>query len=392
MPEGSQGIERARVIYRDRFRRAKELKGDGRKILGYICLHAPLEMMTALQIVPFRMLGDIYESPTRVDRFLPQAFCPFVRSVFDLSLKGEYDFLDGMILVHSCDAMERTGRIWESVVDHPYFHFMDLPTKVSERHQNFFREGLDDFKRSLEELTGGELGFGELKRAVESHNEQRGLVRSLYDMTEGVSPKISGSEILQVIGAITCIPVEDGNKLLREVLAEIRKRKSGEPKGPRIFVWGSVLDHPAFIEMIEDLGAHVVIDDLCTGTRGYWADVKFDGDLLRSLAHHYLVELRCPRTFKEATSAGGRKDYSADLEERFGYLKDFVKTWKVDGAILQSVKYCDCHGFEVPQVKDYLNNLGIPSVLLEHNYMIADREILKTRVEAFLEMLRGGVE
>ena len=392
MLEGSQGIARAKDLYRDRFRRAKELKEEGRKILGYICLHAPVEMMTALQIIPFRMLGDIYETPTEVDRFLPRAFCPFVRSVFDLSLKGKYDFLDGMLLVHSCDAMERTGRIWESVVDHHYFHFMDLPTKVSERHQNFFREGLDDFKKTLEELTGKELSFKELKKAIESHNEQRRLVRSLYEITEKVPPKISGSEILQVIGAITSIPVEEGNKLLREVLAEIGKRKSGKLKGPRILVWGSVLDHPAFVEMIEDLGAHVVIDDLCTGTRGYWVDVKLDGDLLSSLAYYYLVELRCPRTFKEAPSDGKRKDYSADLEERFSYLREFTKTWKVDGAILQSVKYCDCHGFEVPQVKDYFNSFGIPSFVLEHNYMIADREILKTRVEAFLEILRGGVE
>jgi bzd-type benzoyl-CoA reductase N subunit len=392
MPEGNQGITRAKIIYRDRLRRGKELKGEGRKILGYLCLHAPLEMMTALQIVPFRMLGDIDENPTQVDRFLPRAFCPFVRSVFDLSLKGKYDFLDGMILVHSCDAMERTGRIWESVVDHQYFHFMDLPTKVSERHQNFFRESLNDFKKTLEKLTGKELSFEELKKAIASHNEQRGLVKSLYEVTEKVSPKILGSEILQVIGAITSIPVKDGNKLLREVLTEIGRRKSIKLKGPRIFIWGSVLDHPAFLEMIEDLGAHVVIDDLCTGTRGYWADVKLDGDLLGALAYYYLVELRCPRTFKKAPNDGRRKNYLADLEERFGYLREFIKTWKVDGAILQSVKYCDCHGFEIPQVKDFFNSLGIPSLLLEHNYMIADKEILKTRVEAFLEMLRGGVE
>lgn len=390
MSEESQGIIKARVIYRDRFRRAKELRGEGRKILGYVCLHAPLEMITALRIVPFRMLGDIDEPPTQVDRFLPPAFCPFIRSVFNFSMKGEYDFLDGMILVHSCDAMERTGRIWESVVDHPYFHFMDLPTKVSQRHQNFFREGLNDFKKTLEELISKELSSEELKKAIENHNEQRGLVRNLYEMTKKVPPKISGSEILQVIGAITSIPAEEGNKLLREVLAEIRKRKSAKFKGPRIFVWGSVLDHPAFVEMIEDLGAHVVIDDLCTGTRGYWADVKLNGDLLGSLAYHYLVELRCPRTFKEALSDRRRKDYSADLEERFGYLREFAKTWKVDGAILQPVKYCDCHGFEVPQVKDYFNNLGIPNLLLEYNYTISDREILKTRVEAFLEMLRSS--
>jgi benzoyl-CoA reductase subunit C len=288
--------------------------------------------------------------------------------------------------------MERTGRIWESVVDHHYFHFMDLPTKVSERHQNFFREGLDDFKKTLEELTGKELSLEELKKAIESHNEQRALVRSLYEITKRAPLKISGSEIIQVIGAITSIPVEEGNMLLRGVLAEIEKRKGDNLKRPRIFVWGSILDHPAFVEMIEDLGAHVVIDDLCTGTRGYWADVKSDRDLLGALAYYYLVELRCPRTFKEAPSEGRRKNYSADLEERFGYLREFTKTWKIDGAILQSVKYCDCHGFEIPQVKDYFNSLEIPSLLLEHSYMIGDREVLKTRVEAFLEMLRGGIE
>jgi benzoyl-CoA reductase/2-hydroxyglutaryl-CoA dehydratase subunit BcrC/BadD/HgdB len=392
MSEGNQGLTRAKDLYRDRFRRAKELKQEGKKILGYLCLQAPLEMISAFQIIPFRMFGKIDETPTQVDRFLPRAFCPFVRSVFDLSLKGKYDFLDGMILVHSCDPMERTGRIWESVMEHPYFYFMDLPTKVSERHQNFFREGLDDFRKTLEELTGKELSLQELKKAIEKHNEQRGLVRSLYEMTEKVPPKISGSEILQIIGAITSIPVEDGNKLLREVLAEIGKRKSGRFKGPRILVWGSILDHPVLIKMMEDLGAHVVMDDLCTGTRGYWTDVKLDGDLLGSLAYHYLVELKCPRTFKEAPSHGKRKSYSADLEERFGYLRELAKTWKVDGAILQSVKYCDCHGFEVPQVKDYFDSLGIRSLLLEHNYMLADREVLKTRVEAFLEILQGGVE
>jgi benzoyl-CoA reductase/2-hydroxyglutaryl-CoA dehydratase subunit BcrC/BadD/HgdB len=68
--------------------------------------------------------------------------------------------------------------------------------------------------------------------------------------------------------------------LFPRFLDETEKRQGDKLKGPRLFVWGSVLDHPAFVEMIENLGAHVVIDDLCTGTRGYWADVKLDGDLL----------------------------------------------------------------------------------------------------------------
>ena len=59
----------------------------------------------------------------------------------------------------------------------------------------------------------------------------------------------------------------------------------------------------------------------------------------------------------------------ADLESRFGYLRDYVKGWNVNGVILQSVKYCDVHGYEVPGLKDYLASIGLPSTYLEHDYI-----------------------
>ena len=77
----------------------------------------------------------------------------------------------------------------------------------------------------------------------------------------------------------------------------------------------------------------------------------------------------------------------ADLENRFGYLKDYVREWNVNGVILQSVRYCDTHGYEVPAVRDYLNSLGLPSVYLEHDYSQSSLAPLKTRIQAFLEVL-----
>jgi benzoyl-CoA reductase/2-hydroxyglutaryl-CoA dehydratase subunit BcrC/BadD/HgdB len=389
--EKEKGIKKAKEIYQTRLNKAKEYKKEGKKILGYLCLYAPLEMITALQIIPFRIYGNIFEIPIAVDRYLPQSFCPYIRNIFDLSLKGKYDFLDGIVWTHSCDAVERTGRIWESVINYPFFHFMDLPTKVSLRHQKFFKEGLDDLKKSLEELTKRKLLIEELKEAILNHNEQRFLVRSIYEHTKKSPPKISYSEILQIIGAITSIPVEEGNKLLKEILIEIENRKSDEIKGPRLLIWGSVVD-PSFIEIIENLRCHIVIDDLCIGTKGYWRDIKFSDDLIRSIANYYLTEIKCPRTFKEASREGLRKRYSSDLEERFGYLKEFIHNWRVNGAILQTIQYCDCYGFEIPQVKDYFDSLGVPSILLEHSYNTSNRETLKTKIEAFLEMIQYGIK
>jgi benzoyl-CoA reductase subunit C len=51
------------------------------------------------------------------------------------------------------------------------------------------------------------------------------------------------------------------------------------------------------------------------------------------------------------------------------------------------MKYCDTHGYEVPGVKDYLESLGLPVLYLEHEYTMIALAPLRTRVQAFLEMI-----
>jgi benzoyl-CoA reductase subunit C len=108
---------------------------------------------------------------------------------------------------------------------------------------------------------------------------------------------------------------------------------------------------------------------------------------LDGLVDHYLMDIECPRTFKDAPLTGNRKDYLADLETRFGYLKDFARGWNVSGVILQSVRYCDTHGYEVPGLKDYFDSLGLPNTYLEHDYSEGSLTPLRTRVQAFLEVI-----
>jgi len=179
------------------------------------------------------------------------------------------------------------------------------------------------------------------------------------------------------------IPVTEGNALLRDSIKEVKSRKDGPKKQPfRLLVWGSPLDDVSIIEMIEDCGANVVIDDICTGTRFYWPEVEITPDLVGGLAQRYLDAVRCPRTFRETGN-----NYWADLEDRFAYIKDLAKDWNVNGVILQSMKYCDTHGYEVPGLKDYLKSIGLPALYLEHEYTMIALAPLRTRVQAFLETI-----
>ena len=68
-------------------------------------------------------------------------------------------------------------------------------------------------------------------------------------------------------------------------------------------------------------------------------------------------------------------------------MGDYVREWHVNGAILESVRYCDTHGYEVPQVKDYMTSLGIPSIYLEHDYTEGALAQMRTRVQGFLEII-----
>lgn len=62
MAETLKGLARAQEIYNYRSRRTREIKQAGRKVLGYFCCYPPLEIMSALDFLPVRILGDIVAS------------------------------------------------------------------------------------------------------------------------------------------------------------------------------------------------------------------------------------------------------------------------------------------------------------------------------------------
>ncbi|MDO9559150.1 MAG: 2-hydroxyacyl-CoA dehydratase family protein [Syntrophales bacterium] len=383
-----KGLVRAKELYQDRSQRAKELKAEGKKVMGYFCLYPVLEIFTAFDIVPFRILGDMGEPITKADSCLPTIVCPFIRSALDLGLKGRYDFFDGVVMCHSCEVGEKAAHIWRIYMDPSYYHFLDTPHTVHAPAQQQFKGQLEDYQKTLEAFTGKKLSAGKLQEAVATCNKQRVLVRELYDLRKSDPPLISGTEIIEVMVALMSIPVAEGSDLLQQVISEVKERTDGPQKKPhRLLLWGTVIDNTALVEMIENVGANVVMDDTCVGSRAYFPMVEPTDNPLDGLSRRYLVDIKCPRTFHEAAYGDTKKDYIKDLEYRFGYLKDFAKEWNADGVILQSIRYCDIHGYDTPGLQDYLNHIGLPNIYIEHDYSEGALAPLRTRVQGFLELI-----
>ena len=381
------GLARAEAIYRNRSQRVEELQQEGKKIFGYLCIYPVLELLTAFDIVPFRLFGDVTEPITKANTYLPAVVCPFLRSCLDIGLKGNYGFLDGVITSHICDVGSGLPEIWNYAVGTKYSYHLDTPHTLRDSAQEYNRQLLEAFQVSLEQYTGKKLTREKLTEAIAKHNEQRTLVRELYGLKRTAPPLISGVETIQVIKSIQSLPVDEGNDLLKEVISEAKDRKDGPAeKSKRLMIWGSILDNTVLVDMIESLDANVVMDDTCVGSRPYFSDVKITDEPLDGLADHYLKHIKCPRTYV-ADYYAHQKDYMNDLKRRYSYLGDYAREWNVDGVILEALRYCDTHGYEIPSVKDYLTEIGLPSIYLEHDYTQGIMATLKTRVQGFLEII-----
>ncbi len=376
------GLARAKEIYNNRSHRARELKEEGKKIFGYFCCYPPLEIMTALDIVPVRILGNLDEPITLSDGYLPLVMCNFCRSAFDLGMKNQYDYFDGFVSAHACDAAERTSIVWSNYIKAPCNFHLDIPHTSHQAAVEFFRSQIDYFKKTIEKHVGALVSLEALEQAIDLHNQQRALVRELYDLRKPDPPLVSGSEVLEVLLAIMCIPVTEGNTLLKEVIQQVKARHNVIEKKSRLLIWGSLIDNSAFTELIESSDLNIVVEDTAIGTRPFWHDIEKTDDPLLGLAEHYLKEVLCPRTFRDSG-----QNYAQDSEMRFGYLKEFAKHWKVDCVLANIIRNCDIHGYEVPIVKEYLEGSGLPVLVIEQDYSTAALETLRTRFQAFAETI-----
>ena len=179
--DGAKGniFDTVETYYQDYGVRARELKNEGKRVIGYVCSFVPLEIISASGCIPFRVRGNVHEPITKGDTFLETIVCPYYRSIFDLSVKGKYDFLSGLVIPHGCDSMVRSFSTWSYALPYSYFHFVNIPTVCAESSFEFFNAEISTFRKSLERFAGKTITDADLKEAIRVHNESRDRVRAL---------------------------------------------------------------------------------------------------------------------------------------------------------------------------------------------------------------------
>lgn len=340
--------------------------------MGWICTYVPEEILYAAGAAPVRVMGD-GASGKCATAYLYVTTCSFALACLELGLEGKYDFLRGLVAVNACDPVRRLFDVWPLYIKTPFTHLLCLPRKLSENaHELFYREVVK-FKHALESFLSREISEVSLKSAIQLYNRSRTLLRRLYELRKEAQPRVSGSECLEVLRASMVMPRERFNEHLERFFQEAAQRGPQPPGKARLLLCGSLLDSLTFVRTIEELGGTVIADELCTGSRYFWDLVEEGADPLASLARRYLTHSPCARM--------------RPIEHRFDHIANLVREYRVDGAISQSLKFCDIYGHSKPRLREELNRLGVPVLELDLEYDLSGLGQLRTRVQSFIEML-----
>jgi len=354
----------------------KEWKAEGKKVVGFLCTYMPEEILYAADILPVRLRAPNCSETSSADVYMSHLNCTFMRSCLQYMFQGRFDFLDGFVFTNSCDHTRRLYDISREVLDYPYVHLFSIPHKAGGTEVTLWHKGeVARFKESVEAAFGVEITEAKLRQAIDVYNETRHLLRDLYELRKSDSPPISGAETLSVVLAGNSLPKDRYNQMLRDLLDELRKREGIAKYRSRLMIAGSGgCDNPDYLGLMEEMGGLIVTDSLCFGSRYFWEPVDTGGDLILNIARAYLNRPSCA-------------NMTDRVIERAEFVKQMVEDFRVDGVVFQRMRYCDLWGGQLLYMEHDLKKSDIPLLSLAREYKMRDVGQVRTRIQAFLEMV-----
>ena len=346
----------------------------GGQVVATMCTYTPEELLIAAGMLPVRVLGA-HEPQNVTEPHLFGMFCPFCRDSLAQGLLNRFDYAEGVVLAQSCIQYRQTFGSWRMHVPSVRWnYFVPMPNEVQSPHSRkaHYAE-VRSFCEFLEKLTGKTLTDEMLKEALAVVDENRRLLRQLFEYRKATNPQVTGVESLLAALTAQFVDKREHNEQLKKVLATLPKRNLNRPEGVRFMTIGSENDDIAFMSMIESVGGTIVIDDQCSGTRYFWNESKKDADPIKAIADRYCDRPACPT-----------KDYPTHT--RYSHVLGLAKEFNVRAAIFLQQKFCDPHEGDYPDLKRYLEENGIPTLFLEFD-ITNPMGPFRIRVEAFLETL-----
>ncbi len=370
-------------------RRPSELEQarlEGKKVVGWLNYNVPEELIHAFNLIPVHLGSGGSERLVELgSRYISVMNCVFTRQTVGLFAERKDPFIQNVDLVVvdvTCKQLYRVAEIIQ--------HYFEVRTEIIGVPYNsdvpagkeYFRNEIKAFVAKLAEFTGRDIDDQKLRASIILYNDIRDAIRKLYYWQAKPVAPISWRDVYEVVHAGYFLDKENYLRLLQELLQELDNAAPAEevsPTAPRILLTGSIIppgDRKIF-GILENIGTRVVADDLWSGFGPHF-DLKIDELNVAGIADSYLS--RHPHA--------SLPNLDLQSDRRLKNLLHLIKEFGVDGVLFHSLRYCDSFTFKANETKNVLQKASIPFLEIHTEYAGSDFEAIRTRAEAFAEVLK----
>ncbi|MGD9160417.1 MAG: 2-hydroxyacyl-CoA dehydratase family protein [Desulfobacteraceae bacterium] len=361
--------------------------------IGLYCMLVPEELVYAAGAVPVRLCAGSFDASQAGEDLVPRDACPLVKSAMGFSAQNGlriFDQCDVVIVPTTCDCKRKMG---EELADHKNVWMLEVPhIKDAVLSREIWLEQVYALKSLIEKhvkksRSGHKITPRRLGRAINDIAGAQAEIRKLLSIRSSSVPAIWGRQATAVFNSYAYAPADKWSKALENLNNELCSRSV---KGfsicredtPRILIAGSpsIFPNMKIASLVEEMGGIVVYDESCTGDRYLYDPVgnidNSPGAQMTGLASRYMAPCVCPSF--------------APNEDRVRIIQRIADSYSVDGTLYHVLKGCISYDFEVLRLEKTLKTEGIPMLRIETDYNPEDVEQLRTRIEAFIEMLKTG--
>jgi benzoyl-CoA reductase/2-hydroxyglutaryl-CoA dehydratase subunit BcrC/BadD/HgdB len=363
------------------FLTVKNLKDEGKKVVGVFCTYTPVEVFLAAGAVPVGICAFSDETIPEAEKTLPRNLCPLIKSSdgFAITEKCPYMYFSDLIVGETtCDGKKK---MYELLSDIKNVHVMQLPqNQNSETSKETWRKEVFLLKEKVEEGFGVVITDENIKKAIKIKNEERKLLKEFYELSKSCPPPITGSEQLKVLyGSQFKFDHDAKNKELRATIDKIKQDyENGVRNVPesakRILITGCPLAGVTekIVAAIEGAGGVVIGYENCVGAKSAERLVDENDEPYKAIADRYL-QIGC--------------SVMTPNNNRYELLSRLVREFKADGVVEMTLQACHTYAVETAMIRKLMQKENVPFISVETDYSTSDTAQLKTRLGAFIEML-----
>ena len=349
----------------------KHYLAQGKKIVLCAPVYTPEEIIHAMGFVPMGAWGgDV--ALNRAKEYCPAFLCAIVQSLLELGISGAYDGASAIVIPSLCDTLKTVGENWKYAVPSIPFIPMTYPQNRKPAYGvAYTKAGYERVIRDLEKL-GGTFSEEKLLASIKVYNRHNDAMRKIDELL-AVHPEITAAQRSDIFKSAFFMTKEEHTELVEALIEKLEAQTPAAEKLP-IVISGILTDAPALNAILDEMGLHIVADDVAAQSRQYRTDVPAGDDALTALAQKFADMDNCSVLYNAA-------------KPRVQWIVDTAKARSAKGVLVAMAKFCDPEEFDYVMIKKACEAAGIPVTVVEIDRQMVQFEQARTNIETFRDML-----